>query len=130
MNSEELLEHVRPAAATLVEAVDLCDRDTIARTLHGLTRQELYAAVVLLAANADLPLVDRSRLPTDVDEIRVRRILDGDHSLCAEVTTAERRAVITHLRNRGWTRVEIARACGWSPGTVGKDFERTKAEVA
>lgn len=124
MNGDEQVAAIRPTAVDLCTAVDRGNHNTVAAILHGLDRQQLYALAVVLAANVDLPLVDGKRRHDEIDEIRVRRILDGDMALCAEVTTAERRAVVMALQARGWTKAAIASAHGWTAATVAQDVTR------
>lgn len=128
LSNDELAQAMRLPASLLADAVDRHDPSAVADLLEPLNRQELYALAVVLAAHCEVPLVDTRRRPTDVDEIRVRRIIEGDFSLCAEVTMAERRDVVDRLRARGWTMSAIAKAGGWSKSAVEKDVERTGRE--
>lgn len=128
LSSDALAQAMRLPASLLADAVDRHDPAAVADVLEPLDRQQLYALAVVLAAHCEVPLIDTRRRPTDVDEIRVRRIIEGDFSLCAEVTLAERRDVVDRLRARGWTMAAIAKAGGWSKSAVEKDAERTGRE--
>lgn len=112
--SDALAEAVRPIAQAIVTAVDGNDAHRIKRLLNSLDTQELYAVIVVLAAHADVPIVDKPRRRYDVDEVVVRRIINGDWKLAADCTVGEKQAVLQRWHEAGLSVKDLERLTGWT----------------